>query len=92
MGLTPKFTTGSPDYYIGLTSIKVNEKVVPLNKTLLAIDDLGFGGTKISTSRPYTVLESSIFEASTDVLMWESALLNLTLIKPVEPFHVCYDV
>ncbi|CAI9785659.1 unnamed protein product [Fraxinus pennsylvanica] len=82
----------SPDYYVGLTSIKVNEKVVPLNKTLLAIDDLGYGGTKISTSRPYTVLESSIFKALTDAFMQESALLNLTLIKPVEPFRVCYAV
>lgn len=82
----------SPDYYIGLTSIKVNEKVVPLNKTLLAIDDLGYGGTKISTSRPYTVLESSIFKALTDAFMQESALLNLTSIKPIEPFRVCYAV
>ncbi|KAL2535375.1 Eukaryotic aspartyl protease family protein [Forsythia ovata] len=80
----------SPDYYIGLTSIKVNGKVVPLNKTLLAIDELGSGGTKISTSRPYMVLQSSIFKALSDAFVRESTALNLTLINPVEPFHACY--
>ncbi|KAG8370715.1 hypothetical protein BUALT_Bualt13G0012100 [Buddleja alternifolia] len=80
----------SPDYYIGLTSFKVNGKSVPLNRTLLAIDENGFGGTRLSTSKPYSVLQSSIFEALRDAFMKESGALNLTLIKPVEPFEVCY--
>ncbi|KAI3460866.1 hypothetical protein Pfo_017529 [Paulownia fortunei] len=80
----------SPDYYIGLTSYRANGKVAPLNQTLLAIDELGRGGTKISTSKPYTVLQSSIFRALTDAFVKESDGLNLTLIKPVEPFSVCY--
>ncbi|KAI3460867.1 hypothetical protein Pfo_017530 [Paulownia fortunei] len=81
----------SPDYYIGLTSFRVNGKDVPLNQTLLAIDEIGHGGTKISTSKPYTVLQSSIFKALTDAFVKESDGLNLTLVKPVEPFSVCYE-
>ncbi|KAI3449616.1 hypothetical protein Pfo_006281 [Paulownia fortunei] len=80
----------SPDYYIGLTSIKVDERVVPLNQTLLAIDENGRGGTKISTATPYTVLQTSIFKALVDAFVKESAVLNLTLIAPVKPFSVCY--
>ncbi|PIN03064.1 Aspartyl protease [Handroanthus impetiginosus] len=80
----------SPDYYIGLTSFKVNGKLVLLNQTLLAIDELGLGGTKISTSKPYTVLQSSIFTALADAFVKESGKLNFTLVNPVEPFSVCY--
>ncbi|KAK4441686.1 putative aspartic proteinase GIP1 [Sesamum alatum] len=80
----------SPDYYIGLTSFRVNGKVVLLNQTLLAIDEIGFGGTKLSTSKPYTVLQSSIFKALTDAFVKESTALNLTLVKPVAPFSLCY--
>ncbi|KAL2236500.1 UNVERIFIED_CONTAM: putative aspartic proteinase GIP2 [Sesamum indicum] len=80
----------SPDYYIGLTSFRVNDKVVLLNQTLLAIDENGLGGTKLSTSKQYTVLQSSIFKALTDAFVKESDALNLTRVKPVAPFSVCY--
>ncbi|KAL0458092.1 UNVERIFIED_CONTAM: putative aspartic proteinase GIP2 [Sesamum latifolium] len=80
----------SPDYYIGLTSFRVNGKVVLLNQTLLAIDENGLGGTKLSTSKPYTVLQSSIFKALTDAFVKESDALNLTRVKPVAPFSMCY--
>ncbi|KAL0391043.1 UNVERIFIED_CONTAM: putative aspartic proteinase GIP2 [Sesamum calycinum] len=80
----------SPDYYIGLTSFRVNDKVVLLNQTLLAIDENGLGGTKLSTSKPYTVLQSSIFKALTDAFVKESDALNFTRVNPVAPFTVCY--
>ncbi|KAG8370712.1 hypothetical protein BUALT_Bualt13G0011800 [Buddleja alternifolia] len=60
------------------------------SSTLLTIDENGRGGTKISTSKPYTVLQSSIFKALRDAFLKESDVLNLTLIKLVEPFSVCY--
>ncbi|PRQ38801.1 putative aspartic peptidase A1 family, xylanase inhibitor [Rosa chinensis] len=53
----------SSDYFIEVKSIKVNEKVVPINTNLLAIDQDGNGGTSISTLKPYTVLETSIYKA-----------------------------
>ncbi|KAL0458086.1 UNVERIFIED_CONTAM: putative aspartic proteinase GIP2 [Sesamum latifolium] len=80
----------SPDYYIGPTSFRVNRKVVVLNQTLLAIDENGLGGTKLSTSEPYTVLQSSIFKVLTDAFVKESDALNLTRVKPVAPFSLCY--
>uniref|UniRef100_A0A5B6ZLU4 Putative basic 7S globulin-like n=1 Tax=Davidia involucrata TaxID=16924 RepID=A0A5B6ZLU4_DAVIN len=80
----------SDEYFIGVTSVEVNGKAVQLNQTLLTIDQNGFGGTKISTVTPYTVLETSIYKAFTEAFVSESAALNLTVTKPVKPFSVCY--
>lgn len=80
----------SPDYYIGLTSFKVNERAVSLNHTLLAIDENGRGGTKLSSSAPYSVLQTSIFNALKDAFVKESVGYNLTEVKPVAPFGLCY--
>lgn len=80
----------SDEYFIGVTSVKVNGNDVQLNKTLLTIDENGFGGTKISTVVPYTVLETSIYKAFTDAFIKESAALNLTVTTAVKPFSVCY--
>ncbi|KAJ6348687.1 hypothetical protein OIU77_006292 [Salix suchowensis] len=64
----------SPEYYVGLTSIKVNGKMVALNKALLAIDgQSGSGGTRISTIVPYTKLQSSIYKAFTLAFLKEAA-------------------
>ncbi|KAL0458072.1 UNVERIFIED_CONTAM: putative aspartic proteinase GIP1 [Sesamum latifolium] len=83
----------SPEYYIGLTSIKVNGKSIALNKSLLAIDELGLGGVKISSSKPYTELQTSILQALTDAFVKEAGKLNLSLVQPaVKPFKVCYAV
>ena len=49
--------------------MKVDDRVVPLNSTLLSIDSQGYGGTKISTVNPYTALEKSIFKAVTEALI-----------------------
>ncbi|XP_043724000.1 probable aspartic proteinase GIP1 [Telopea speciosissima] len=83
----------SDEYFIGVTAVKVNGKAVQLNETLLAIDDeTGFGGTKMSTVVPYTTMESSIYEVFTEAFISEAAALNLTVIKPVKPFNVCFPV
>ncbi|KAL0391032.1 UNVERIFIED_CONTAM: putative aspartic proteinase GIP1 [Sesamum calycinum] len=71
----------------------VNGRSIPLNKTLLAVDGVGQGGFKISSSRPYSVLQTSIFQALTDAFEKEAGGLNLSLIQPpVKPFKVCYAV
>ncbi|CAO2821886.1 unnamed protein product [Amaranthus hypochondriacus] len=79
----------SSEYFISVKSIKINEKGVPINKSLLSINKQGFGGTKISTVNPYTVLESSIYKAVTEVFMNE--LGNVSKVKPVAPFKMCYN-
>lgn len=81
----------SDEYFVGVTAIKVNGRAVPLNATLLAIDRKGggVGGTKLSTVAPYTVLQSSIYEAVTDAFAAETAMIPRA--PPVAPFKLCYD-
>ncbi|KAL9344987.1 hypothetical protein Peur_062662 [Populus x canadensis] len=89
----PNTHTLSPEYYVGLTAIKVNGKMVAFNKTLLPIDgQSGSGGTRISTVVPYTKLQSSIYKAFTLAFLREAAssAFNLTTTKPIKPFSVCY--
>ncbi|KAL0391042.1 UNVERIFIED_CONTAM: putative aspartic proteinase GIP1 [Sesamum calycinum] len=58
-----------------------------------AIDDLGLGGVKISSSKPYSELQTSILQALTNAFVKEAGRLNLSLIQPaVKPFKVCYAV
>ncbi|KAK3041955.1 hypothetical protein RJ639_002263 [Escallonia herrerae] len=52
----------SSDYFIGVKSVKVNEKIIPINAKLLSINNTdGYGGTKINTVNPNTVLENEAF-------------------------------
>ncbi|XP_006349243.2 basic 7S globulin [Solanum tuberosum] len=79
----------STDYFIGVTSIKINGNVVPINTTLLNITKDGKGGTKISTVDPYTKLETSIYNALTKAFV--KSLSKVPRVKPVAPFEVCYN-
>ncbi|KAK2646924.1 hypothetical protein Ddye_022119 [Dipteronia dyeriana] len=53
------------------------------------VSSRGFGGAKISTVRPYTVLESSIYRALVKAF---DSVLNVSKVKPVKPFNDCYAV
>lgn len=75
----------SPEYYIGVTAIKINEKTVPINGTT------GLGGTKLSTVNPYTVLETSIFKAVTSAFVREATARNITRVPSVKPFGPCFS-
>ncbi|CAI0466337.1 unnamed protein product [Linum tenue] len=79
----------SSDYFIGVNSIKINNKVVPLNTTLLKINKEGLGGTKISTVQPYTVLETSIHKAV--VTTFAKELSGVPRVAGVGPFELCYN-
>ncbi|KAK0606937.1 hypothetical protein LWI29_006618 [Acer saccharum] len=85
------FFQGDPstDYFIGVKSIKVNEITVKVNATLLSINEEGFGGTKISTVKPYTVMETSIYNALTRAFI--KATAKIPRVSPVSPFTVCYN-
>ncbi|KAE8708151.1 hypothetical protein F3Y22_tig00110356pilonHSYRG00189 [Hibiscus syriacus] len=84
--------TGEPsdEYYINVTAINVNGKPIQINSSLLTVDENGFGGTKLSTAAPYTILETSIYNALTEAFVNESLALNLTVTNAVKPFSVCY--
>nr|XP_043622682.1 probable aspartic proteinase GIP1 [Erigeron canadensis] len=83
----------SDEYFVGLTSININSNPLQLNRTLLTIDKTtGFGGTRLSTVSPYTILHTSIYNVFIETFMNETTKLNLTITDdPVSPFDVCYD-
>lgn len=80
----------STDYFIGLKSIKINGRKVPLNRTLLSIDQIsGFGGTKISTVNPYTVMVTPVYNAFTKAFIQQ--LGDVPRVKAVRPFKLCFS-
>lgn len=95
--LNPVSTAGSyfmgdpsTDYFIEVKSIKINGKVVSFNSiSLLNIDTEGYGGTKISTLKPYTVLEISIYKAVINAFVKQ--LSRIPRVKPVAPFGACFN-
>ncbi|GJR38733.1 basic 7S globulin-like protein [Tanacetum coccineum] len=82
----------SAEYFIGLTSIKINGKQVDINPSLLTINNLGIGGTRLSTVTPYTTLHTSIYRPFIQLFINESMARNLTIsTNPVSPFEVCLN-
>ncbi|XP_068661071.1 probable aspartic proteinase GIP2 [Aristolochia californica] len=81
----------SHEYFINVTSIKVNGKPVRVNSTPPAVDNQGFGGCKISTVTTYTVMETSIFQSFAAAFIEEAAPMNLTVVKRVKPFGACFS-
>ncbi|KAI5650587.1 hypothetical protein M9H77_36592 [Catharanthus roseus] len=79
----------SAEYYIGVRGIKINGEPVAINTTLLKINKEGYGGTKISTTVPYTTLETSIYKAVTNTLI--KMVSGVPRMKPVAPFKLCYN-
>ncbi|KAL3849848.1 hypothetical protein ACJIZ3_011730 [Penstemon smallii] len=88
---TISYANPSNEYFIGLTTIKVNGKVIDFDRTLLDIGKNGFGGTKLSTITPYTMLHTSIYKALIETFMKESLALNLTRTTSAKQFNVCYN-
>ncbi|TXG71957.1 hypothetical protein EZV62_000536 [Acer yangbiense] len=77
------------EYFIGVKSVNINGKAIPLNKTLLSIDSNGIGGTKISTVDPYTVLETSIYNAVVSAFI--NGMPTVKRVSSVAPFGACFD-
>ena len=79
----------SSEYFIGVKSIEINGKVVPLNASLLSINKDGFGGTKISTVNRYTVMETTIYKAINEAFVKQ--LTNVPRVASVAPFGTCFS-
>ncbi|KAI8566213.1 hypothetical protein RHMOL_Rhmol02G0022600 [Rhododendron molle] len=56
---------------------------------MLAIDNEGNGGTKISTVTPYTVLQTSIYNAVTG--FFRNQLPGVPTVAAVAPFGLCFN-
>ncbi|CAI9107882.1 OLC1v1007356C1 [Oldenlandia corymbosa var. corymbosa] len=90
-GVIQPYVRASYQYFIGVTGIRVNGRSVPLNKTLLEIDQKdGTGGTTISTATPYGILQTSIFKALKTAFKEAAVSLKLKTSTPVKPFSLCY--
>lgn len=89
LSYTPLTVSQKGEYYIQVSSIKVNNKLVPLDTSLLSSKQHGLGGAMISTTTPYTILEHSIFTTVTQFFSKE--LSGVPQTKPVAPFGVCYE-
>ncbi|KAH7846977.1 hypothetical protein Vadar_020333 [Vaccinium darrowii] len=86
---TPMTVSPQAEYFIQVSSIKINGKPLPLN--LSATTKQGVGGTTmISTTTPYTSLEHSIFTTFTQ--FFATQLSAVPQVRPVvQPFGVCFD-
>ncbi|GJV25709.1 aspartic peptidase [Tanacetum coccineum] len=80
----------SPQYYIGVKSIKVNDQRVKFNESLLSFNIDGQGGTSISTASPYTVLETSIYNALVAAFV-KAMPKNVQKVPNVAPFGACFS-
>ncbi|KAK9664823.1 hypothetical protein RND81_14G071100 [Saponaria officinalis] len=92
--LTNPISSPKSEYYIGVTSVKIFQNEVKFNKSILSINKKGIGGTKISTTNPYTILHSSIYKAVTAefVAQVESPGSFAKRVNPIKPFTVCYEI
>lgn len=79
------------EYFINVKSIRVGNKTLSLNATLLSIDKNGNGGTNLRTVRPYTILHTSIFRALANEFVKEAAAMNIKRVASVAPFGACFN-
>ncbi|POO02269.1 Aspartic peptidase, partial [Trema orientale] len=89
---TPLIINPSGEYFIGVKSIKIDKRLVRFGTSLLSLNQkIGVGGTKISTSTPYTVLHTSIYKAVVDEFVTSAAATNITRVAAVAPFGACFS-
>ncbi|PIN22189.1 Aspartyl protease [Handroanthus impetiginosus] len=71
-------------YYMDVSSIKICGKKLSLHQE-------GFVGTKISTTVPYTTMETNIYGTFVEAYVKDATSMNLTLVPPMAPFGVCFS-
>lgn len=83
--------TKSLEYFINVQAIKVDGKPIHFNHSLLSIDNAGVGGTKLSTTKSFTVLHSSIYKALVREFATKAASKNIVRVASVAPFGACFS-
>ncbi|XP_023737069.1 probable aspartic proteinase GIP2 [Lactuca sativa] len=81
----------SYQYFINLKNIEISGKPVTFSPSLLSFDTNGIGGTKISTTSPYTILHSSIYKPLVQDFIKEASLNKIKRVQSVAPFGACFD-
>ncbi|KAL3538062.1 hypothetical protein ACH5RR_001428 [Cinchona calisaya] len=87
---TPLTIGPQGEYYIPVKSIRINQKLVQFNTSLLS-RTRSFGGTMISTTTPYTSLEHSIFQNFTEFFANEFTAIGASQVNAISPFGVCFN-
>ncbi|XP_059311875.1 probable aspartic proteinase GIP2 [Lycium ferocissimum] len=81
----------SEEYYINVKAIKISGKKLSLNTSLFAMDEEGYGGTKISTISPFTTMKSSIYQTFVEAYEKFAISMELTKVEPMAPFGLCFS-
>lgn len=89
----PVFVQGVPsdEYFIDVKAIKIDSKNVEIKPSLLSFDNMGNGGTKISTMNPYTVLHNSIYKPFARDFVKKALDRKIKRVASVAPFEACFD-
>ncbi|KAF3454438.1 hypothetical protein FNV43_RR04885 [Rhamnella rubrinervis] len=88
---TPLTISQQGEYHINVRAIKINNKLVPLNSSLITPTKVGLGRVKLCTTTPYTVLEHSIFNALNKAFADDQQLKGVPQVENVQPFGACFD-
>ncbi|XP_049398607.1 probable aspartic proteinase GIP2 [Solanum stenotomum] len=84
----PRDWMNPSEYHVKVSSIRIAGKDVPLNKTLLFINEQG---TRISTTTPFTILDTSIYEAVKTAFI-KALPKNVTMVdSPTKRFGACFS-
>lgn len=77
------------EYHINVKAIKINNKIVPLNSSLITPTKVSLGRVKLFMIALYTILEHSIFNAFNKDFVNE--LKGVPQVKPIQSFRACFD-
>ncbi|CAN1193190.1 Probable aspartic proteinase GIP2 [Linum perenne] len=72
------------EYFINLKSIRIDGERVSVNR-----DRIGLA--KLSTTNPYTLMESSLYRVFKEAYLKATAMIKMRRVKPVSPFDLCFS-
>ncbi|XWS35033.1 hypothetical protein CRYUN_Cryun21dG0091100 [Craigia yunnanensis] len=76
--------TKQHDYFINVRSVKINERRLAVDKSMLL-------ASKLSTIVPYTTMESSIYAIFSKAYVKAATFMNMTMVAAVAPFGLCFS-
>ncbi|KAK1371944.1 EDGP [Heracleum sosnowskyi] len=78
-------------YFVNVTSISVDHKLVSFNASLLSFEKDGSQGTSLSTTTAYTILRPSIYEALVSAFTEAAVFRKMKRVESIAPFGACYE-
>lgn len=89
----PSYRLGEPsdEYFIDVTSIRVDHKLLSIKPSLLSINKKGDGGTKFSTITPFTTLQSSVYKTLVKNFVKAAASRKMKRVASIAPFGACFS-